>query len=163
MNKFRIRPLREEDAVPMLEWLTNESVTQYLSIGGSDSNMESTLTFIRGAADESVNLHRAIVDEDDQYLGTVSLKNIDHAKQEAEYAIAMHQNAIGTGAAAAGTDLIQDIAFKTLNLRRLYLNVLRINERAVKFYDRLGICYTHSTMTIYSGEESELFWYEMNH
>jgi len=158
MNKFYIRPLQEKDSAPMVEWLTNNDVTKYLTIGGSNSNIESTLEFIRKSADESKNLHRAITDENDNYLGTVSLKNI--AKKEAEYAIAMHHNAQGTGAAAAGSKLILDLAFNKLNLHRVYLNVLRINQRAVKFYDKLGFNYTHSTVSTYSGEESELVWYE---
>ena len=161
MCNFSLRPLEEKDAAPMVEWLTNEDVTKYLSIGGDGANIESTLAFIHMSRDESINLHRAIVDANDKYLGTVSLKNIDNAKKEAEYAIAMHHEAIGTGAAACGSKLIIALAFEQLNLQRVYLNVLRVNQRAVRFYDKLGFVYTHSTTTVYDGAEVEMVWYEI--
>jgi len=141
--------------------LKNEDIVEFLTIGGANTNLESTLEFIRSTTDEIKNVHRAIVDEQDIYYGTVSLKNIDHGKLEAEYAIAMHPKAIGTGVAATGTSLILDLAFGTLQLKRVYLNVLRINQRAIKFYDKLGFNYTHSTMAEYNGNDEELVWYEV--
>lgn len=161
MSEFSIRPLQEKDTERMVEWLKDEDVTRYLTIGGADSNVESTLEFIQKSKNDTDNLHRAIVGENDDYLGTVSLKNTDRTKGEAEYAIAMHPNAMGTGAAAAGTKLILALAFDELSLKRIYLNVLRVNQRAVKFYYKLGFKYTHSTISNYGGEEAELVWYEV--
>ena len=161
MNKFKLRPLEEKDAARMLEWLHDENVTKYLTISGKNSTLEDALRFIRNAKDESVNIHRAIVDENDCYLGTVSLKNIDAAKKEAEYAITMHPSAMGTGAASAASRMIADFAFEEKGFNRVYLNVLRMNERAVRFYDRLGYQYTHSTHVDFEGEQRELVWYDV--
>ena len=88
-NKYQLRPLDEKDASRMLEWLHDEEVTQYLSLNGTDATLDDALHFIQNAKDETVNLHRAIVDDNDSCLGAVSLKNIDFIKKEAEYAISM--------------------------------------------------------------------------
>jgi len=160
-NQIRLPPLEEKDAESMLEWLRDESVTEYLTINGSNMTLDNALSFIEKAKDESEILHRAIVDSEDDYLGTISLKNIDMAKKEAEYAITLHPKAMGTGAATSASKLIVQLAIDELGLDRVYLNVLRINKRAVRLYEKLGYIYTHSTYTDFNGEELELMWMEV--
>jgi diamine N-acetyltransferase len=161
MNKFILRPLEEKDAELMLEWLRDEEVTKYLKIGGKNSTLEGTLRFIENAKDESANLHRAIVGGDDTYSGTVSLKNIDNEKKEAEYAITLHPSAWGKGASVTATEEILKAAFERLGLERVYLNVLEENERAVKLYEKTGFKYTGETLEDYGGAEKKLRWYEI--
>lgn len=160
-NRVSLRKLNENDAPKMLEWLSNSDITRYLSIGDRTYAIEDAQNYIKSAQNEETNVHRAIVNENDEYLGTVSLKNVNKDKQEAEYAIAMHPSAIGTGAAAVATQAIIDLAFEQLGLRRVYLNVYRVNARAVSFYERFGFAYTHSTTEAFRGEDLELMWYEI--
>lgn len=137
-HTYSLRPLKETDASRMLEWMRDENVTAYLRIGGADTKLRDVQDFIASAKDESLNLHRAIVDKNDTYLGTVSLKNIDHTKKQAEYAIAMHPDGMGCGAAAEGSRLILNTAFKKLGMTRIYLNVSPKNQRAIRFYEKNG-------------------------
>jgi len=162
MSEFRLRPLHVKDAVRMLEWLHDDETTRFLALDGKSLTLEDTLSYIRNAQDETVNLHRAVVSEDDVYLGTVSLKNIDLADKQAEYAISMHPSAVGSGAAKAASLLIAQVAFIELGLKRVYLNVLRVNQRAVRFYDKLGYRYTHSSSIFFDGKDIELMWYEID-
>lgn len=157
----KLRPLEEKDAVLMLEWMHDEDVTRYLRLNVKDSTLDDAIRFINNAKDEKVNLHRAIVDYRDCYLGTVSLKNIDCTKMEAEYAIVMHPSSIGIGAASAASRMIIKLAFEELKLVRVYLNVLKNNQRAIKLYEKIGFCYTHSNNIIFRGENAELVWYEI--
>jgi len=159
-NKFSIRLLVERDASRMLEWLHDEEVTRYLNLVGKDSTMDDVLRFIHDAKDETVNFHRAIVDDRDCYLGTVSLKNIDNIKKEAEYAISLHQSAIGIGAANVATRMITCIAFEELKLDRIYLYVMRSNVRAVKFYEKIGFKCTHFSKKTIKGKDEDLVWFE---
>ena len=160
LRRFALRRLEPADAVRMLEWMRDADITRYLQIGGSGTTEERVLGFIQGAADESESFHRAIADAAGEYLGTVSLKHIDREKGEAEYAISMHPSALGTGAAAEGSRQILRLAFEELGLRRVYLNVLEENRRAVKFYNKIGFRYTHATEMEYKGENKTLLWYE---
>jgi diamine N-acetyltransferase len=160
MNQFSIRPLSISDANRMIEWMHNEEVTRYLKLHGATASFEDAISFIENAKDESANIHRAIVDQNDIYLGTVSLKNIDLIKKEAEYAIAMHPDGIGTGASKAGTELILKLAFEDLKLNRIYLNVLSDNVRAVKFYYKLGFVLYDKTKISFKGKEKVLLWFE---
>jgi diamine N-acetyltransferase len=148
----------------MLEWLHNEDTTQYLRLNEKSTTSEDVARFIEEARDENTSCHRAIVDSEDHYLGTVSLKDINHTTKEAEYAIAMHPSAFGGGAARWATKAIFLLAFDQLQLERVYLNVLEENERAVRFYDRLiniGLKPYDKSRTDFCGAEKELLWYEI--
>lgn len=158
---YQIRPLKPEDADRMVEMMRDAQTTRYLQIGGPDYTKETALRFISQTTDESRHLHRAVVDAEDVYQGTISLKNIDSEKKEAEYAISMHPAAQGTGAAKAATALILKLAFEERNLNRVYLNVLEENQRANKFYRKVGFGYTHTTRMEFHGEEKSLNWYSI--
>lgn len=153
---FFLRSLKEADASRMLEWLQNDSITSELNIGGNNATLESVQQFIESAKDETLNLHRAIVDENDNYLGTVSLKGIDLTKKQAEYAIVLHMDALGTGAAISATDAILRIAFDKLGLTRVFLCVRKTNKRAIHFYEKYG-WNQHS-----KASDIDLLWYEIN-
>lgn len=60
---------------------------------------EDIKKFIDNGNESSKNIHYACVDEEDNYLGTISLKNIDIRNKNAEYAISFCKFAHGTGAA----------------------------------------------------------------
>ena len=160
--EFSLRPLRLEDAKRMLEWMRDPDITKYLQIGGPDTSKESVEAFIRNSADECTNLHRAVINRDGEYLGTISLKHIDKDKGEAEYAISMHKSALGSGAAAQASRLLLEMAFVQFDLKRVYLNVLSVNQRAVKFYEKFGFQYTHVSPLQINGVDMELRWYEVS-
>ncbi len=156
---FTLRPLAPQDAPRMVEMMHDARTTQYLQIGGPDYTEETALRFIASTADETGSIHRAVVDGSGVYQGTVSLKNLDMTQKEAEYAISMHPQAQGKGAAGAGSAAIVELA-RSLGLRRVYLNVLAENERANRFYRKFGFRYTHSTVMTFKGQEKTLHWYE---
>lgn len=160
-ERYQLRPLQEKDASSMLEWMHDDRITKYLRIGGQDYSLEDALGFIESAKDETCSLHRAIVDENDAYQGTVSLKNINLDKKEAEYAIALQPKAQGSGAAYSATNGILRIAFEELELGRVYLNVLEENRRAVRFYEKFGFQFEKKTTLSIDGEEKALLWYEV--
>ena len=158
-HSFSLRPLMEKDASRMVEMMHDPQTTRYLQIGGPDYTLDTALGFICMSSDESQNLHRAVVDEADVYQGSVSLKHIDREKKEAEYAISMHPQAQGKGAAKAASAAILELAW-SLGLKRVYLNVLQRNERANRFYQKFGFRYTHSTEMDFRGSAETLHWYE---
>ena len=157
-KNFSLRPLCLADADRMLEWMKDEDTIRYLHIGGNNVTKETVTSFIRASSDESSNIHRAIVDENDTYLGTISLKNIVPS-DNAEYAIVLHPQARGTGAAAAATKGILAFAFQQLKLKSVYLNVIASNTRAVRFYEKMGLKFEKTTKTIVKGQEYDLFWF----
>ena len=163
MNKFYLRALKESDADRMLSWIKDGAVTQYLLLDGSSKTISDVRKFIAEAEDETKHLHRAISSEDGQYYGTVSLKNIDRENKKAEFAITLHPEAMGSGAAQIASREILRIGFTQLKLDLVYLNVIEKNIRAVRLYEGLGFCYKYTTQICFKGNNAEnLRWYEID-
>lgn len=160
---MKLRQLKEKDTDLMLSWMHSEKSKEIFAKSFNDYTKEDVLKFINSTKDDSRNIHYACVDDDDNYLGTVSLKNIDKDNQNAEYAISFCEQAQGTGAAYYATIEILKIAFNKLGLKKVYLDVMETNKRAIAFYDKVGFIYEGKFQHhIYkNGNYYDLYWYRM--
>ena len=132
-----LRKLEEKDAPFMLEWMHDCTINCNFQYPFAEMTIEKVKDFIKNSFNEE-NKHFAIVDEKDEYLGTISLKNISQKNKNAEYAIVTRKEAHGTGAAMQATQELLCYAFQELGLHKVYLNVLEDNIRARKFYEKCG-------------------------
>ena len=158
-----LRPLEPKDAPFMYEWMTDPEITRFFRFDGSKISLEGCLAFIGRAQENPNTLHFAIADENDEYLGTISLKDIDREKKQAEYAISTRKKAHGSGAALQATRLILRYAFDTLGLERVYLNVLAENGRANAFYRKAGFRFVREEPKALElrGTKKDLNWYDI--
>lgn len=137
-----LRKLEFVDADGMLSWMRDVEVISGLHKEFNKMTIADCYSFIeRANTDAGKNIHRAVCNDENEYLGTVSLKNIDDQSRNAEYAIVVRREAMGTGAALFATEGILRIAFERLMLNRIYLNVFSDNIRAKKFYSKLNFTY----------------------
>ena len=128
-----LRELKIEDAPLMLEWMHDENVISNLRGNFSKKTIDDCETFVRTSISES-NIHLAIASDTDEYMGTVSLKNIED--RSAEFAIAIRSRAMRRGYSWFAIETIIEKAFNELGLESVYWCVSRDNERAVRFYDK---------------------------
>lgn len=135
---MKIRKLELKDAEPMLEWMHDKSVTEFMYTDFASKTLEDAEKFIASSENTSENMNFAIVSDADEYMGTVSLKHIDTANNRAEFAITVSQPAMGKGYAWFGMTEILRIAFEELGLETVYWCVSAKNKRAVRFYDKHG-------------------------
>lgn len=136
---MKIRKLKLADAVFMHEWMKDYNVVKNLSNNFGNMTQEDCIQFIeKSMGDETHNIHYAIADDKDEYCGTISLKNIDYKNRNAEYAIVVRSKYFGTGIAKFATQEILKVAFEELGLNKVYLCVMKENERAIKFYKKYG-------------------------
>ena len=137
-----IRKLEIKDAPLMLEWMQDESVVQFLNKDFSSMTICDCEKFIRESHGDFRNLHFAIVDDSDTYMGTVSLKNIcldnDKSGGNAEFAIVLRQNAMGKNFSSKAMNEIITYGFSEMNLNEIYWFVSIKNLRALRFYDKNG-------------------------
>lgn len=132
-----LRRLEQKDAVYMLEWMHDETITCNFRYPFAAMTLERAKIFIDYSFDEE-NQHFAITDNKDEYMGTVRLKHISEVDHNAEYAIVMRKKAHGTGLAERATMEILKYAFQDLGLHRVYLTVLSDNIAARKLYENCG-------------------------
>ena len=133
---MKLRKLKEKDAFRMLEWMHYEESKDIFEKDFCNKTIDDVLKFINN--ERGNEIHYACVDENDNYLGTVSLKNIDTNNLNAELAISFLREAQGTGAATFAVNEIINIGFNKFGLYKIYLNVLSTNIRAIKFYIKSG-------------------------
>ncbi len=141
-----LRELKEEDAEYMLEWMHDPDIQKGFKRNFLDATIDDAKRFIREAKIpkqlvSGKELHYAIVNDDDIYLGTISLKKLDLDNFSAEYAITTRRDAHGRGVASRATKLILQKAFLELGLHRVYLNVYADNADAIRLYKRCGFKY----------------------
>ena len=160
---MNLRKLQTKDIPFMLEWMKDIEINRQFRTDFSHFTEDKVKNFIEQAQDFSVNRHYAIVDDHDEYLGTISLKEIDLINLKAEYAVVLRSKAIGTSAAKDATQQILDIAFNELKLNKVYLNVLATNTRANRFYQKFGFVFegTFRQDLKIENEFYDLNWYSI--
>ncbi len=130
---IELRNIVDSDVEKMLEWMHDDDINACFVKDFASMDKQDVVKFINGKNENDIHL---AISEQGEYLGTVSLKNIDGVS--AEYAIALRQKCIGKGVAKHATMLILHKAFYELSLEKVYLNVLEQNERAQRFYKKMG-------------------------
>lgn len=153
------RKLETKDASRMLEWMHDDNVVRHLDTDFSCKTLEDCLRFIRESWNSRTDFHRAVVDDKDAYMGTVSLKHIDEIAGEAEFAIVVCRNAMGKGFSQFAMKKIIQIGFDELGLQKIYWYVRKENVRAVKFYEKEGFRRTEPQKKLRGG--TELIWYSV--
>lgn len=161
---MKVRKLEEKDAPFMLEWMHDEEVVKYMSANFAKKTIDDCKKFITSSYDTNNDLNLAIVNETDEYMGTVSLKHINLLEKTAEFAITIRNIAMGKGYSSYGMKEIIRIGLEEFGLRKIYWCVQATNVRAVKFYDKNGYKKTKDIpehiLKEYTKEQLEQFvWY----
>lgn len=136
MMRMQLRKLCQSDAPLMLEWMHDEDVVKNLQADFASKTLEDCKTFISISQNTDENLHMAIVDDGDTYMGTVSLKHIHEGT--AEFAITVRSAAMGKGFSKFGMRKMLEYGIDHLGLKQIYWCVSPVNYRAVRFYDKNG-------------------------
>lgn len=131
---MNLRELKLKDAPFMLEWMHDPTVVKSMQANFTQKTLEDCKLFIKNSWNDKHNLHLAIVDDQDIYMGTVSLKNIQNFS--AEFAITVRTIAMGKGYSKYGMEQILDIGKKKRGLKKIYWCVSPENKRAIRFYDK---------------------------
>lgn len=160
---MKMRNLEEKDAPFMLEWMHDESVVEFLSANFAAKTIDDCKAFIQSACTET-DVNMAVVDDNDEYMGTVSLKHIQN--QTAEFAITFRKCAMGKGYSTYGIRSIIEYGLEELGLDSIYWCVSPDNVRAVRFYDKNGYNRVDSSILNivgdYSPEQIDYFiWYQV--
>ncbi len=141
-----LRELREDDAENMLEWMHDPECQRGFQKDMMSISLEEARRFCREArltADlqNGQSMHWAVIDETDEYLGTISLKKINMDCHSAEFAISLRQKAHGRGVGVEAIRLLLKKGFEELGLHRIYMTVLADNIAAIRLYEKCGFIY----------------------
>lgn len=133
---MKLRKLENKDASLMLEWMHDKDVIEHMQADFKKNNVEDCRAFISESLTDNCNVHMAIVDGKDEYLGTVSLKHINPEYSAAEFAIVVRKCAMGKGVSKEAMETILQMGIQQLRLKKIYWCVNDQNTRALRFYDK---------------------------
>lgn len=133
---MKLRKLELKDAPLTLEWMHDETVVEDLHTDFASKTIDDCIKFIENSNNFTESAHYAIASDEDEYMGTVSLKHIDRDTNSAEFAITVRKASMGRGYSWFGMEAIIEKAFSEFGLDSVYWCVSRKNTRAVRFYDK---------------------------
>lgn len=135
-----LRRLRRDDLEAIAEYRSNPAVTSSLvghthtmSLEGAEGWYEYQI------GDSGSNAIRTIVDGNDAAIGYAFVRLTDAATRRGEFAILIGDtNHWGKGVGREVTSWFLDLAFSSMGLLKIELEVLASNERAIRLYQGLG-------------------------
>ena len=154
-----LREPLEKDVHEMLKMLNNPDIKKHFSFFNHQFTIQDVKNFIQDSSKNKYRVDFSIVDEEDKFLGTITLKNIDQHKNEAEYAISLSEKSIGKGIAKKATDIIISKAINSFNIKTIYLNVKSDNIRAIRFYEKYGFKKYNNNRNL---NNFSLIWFKLN-
>ena len=135
---MQLRNLDIADAEGMYAWLSDDKVTSGLNGEYKDCLIQDAKKFIFESDHTPNEVHKAIVTDENDYVGTVSLRFINDPEETAELAIVVRSDFFGKGYAWFGAVSMLKYAFDSLKLHSVYWRVKSDNERAIRFFQKHG-------------------------
>lgn len=135
---MNLRNLEIKDVKWMLEWMHDPTVVEFMNANFAEKTLEDCQKFIQYSNSQNEDVNLAIVDEKDEYMGTVSLKHIDVEEKNAEFAITVRSIAMGKGFSKFGMQEILKLGKEKYQLEKIIWCVSKENSRAIRFYDKCG-------------------------
>jgi len=133
---IQMRIMEKNDA-PFLHQLYNNPEVMsywfeeaYLSVQALEKSFDDNI-------DNDKNRQFIVMDGNEK-VGIVELVNIDWKHRNAEFTIIIAPEHQGKGYARPATKWAIDYGFSTLNLHKIYLFVDKINEKAIRVYEKIG-------------------------
>ena len=137
---LRLRELARKDLESINKWRNNHTLIDFLGAPYRYINIEVDIKWYENyMVNRATTVRCAIVEEDDEILGLVSLTDINHVNQSAELHIMIGDSENqGKGLGTFAVKEILSHAFNNLNLHRVELGVLESNTRAIHLYEKCG-------------------------
>ena len=137
MMNIELRKISLDDTINIVKWRNSPSVKKFL-FSQEDITEEQHIYYFKNYI-ETGRVLQYIISVDNIDCGTTFLKNINLDEKEAEFGIFIGKSEFrGKGIATFVVKKMIEIGFKSLNLKRIYLSVLKSNIAAVKSYEHAG-------------------------
>lgn len=138
-----LREICEEDTSNIVKWRNSIAVKSNL-FTQTDLTEDMHMNWLNDYVKTGLcKQYIIVVKEGNSFtdIGTTFIKKIDYINQEGEFGIFIgNSNYRGKGYSFKATQLIIDIGFKKLGLKRIYLYVVADNIPAIKTYKKVGFC-----------------------
>lgn len=132
--------LIKEDSPVMVQWLNNQEINQFLSMGSQPLTIEQEDIFVENAYKNDARIVFGIWHKKDQKLiGNTGLHSINQLHQTASFGIVVgDKDYWSKGVGTEVLNLMLSYAFTIRNLRNVTLSVPGNNPRGKRCYEKCG-------------------------
>lgn len=166
-----LRDLRMDDFDGFSSWQQDPEIARCFAFTRTPRTQDETrrvlAEIVGGAHPESVHLAIVLTGQEtgkESFVGVVSLKNRHPIDRHAEFAIVIGaREHMGKGYGKAAARRMCLYGFEELRLRKIYLNVIADNVRAVRLYEELGFRFEGRFREHFfrDGVWNDLLWYSV--
>jgi len=137
-DRIYLSPRNTEDVELFTEWLNDFEITDYTGRSGILTTLSGEKKYLEDNSSPEATFVIVTI-KDDQMIGTVSLENIDNINRTATLGIFIgDKNYRDKGYGTEAIKLILEYGFKYMNLNNIKLDLMAINTRALKCYEKCG-------------------------
>jgi RimJ/RimL family protein N-acetyltransferase len=143
-NRIALRDYRPDDLDAIFAWVNDPAIKDNFRFTAKPLTREDMQKFLDKQIHQQDSSYKHFVlydisNENQNYIGSVGLKNIDIVNQNAELTIVISDSGYrGKGYGQEALKLICDYGFTTLHLHKLYLTCVSHNIGAIKSYEKFG-------------------------
>ena len=122
----------------MYRLFQDKNVVDFIYGEYANISMDEVKSIIQNKIENSHEIHKVILNDENEFVGIVSLTNINKTEETAELLICVNSDFFTKGYAWYGVCEILKYAFNFLNLRGIYWCVSNCNSRALQFFNKHG-------------------------
>ena len=121
-----------------VDWMNDDDVVKYLQSGG-DYTFKKLENFLIEQEQKNILFWAIHLKESKKHIGNIKIDPIDHNKKSGEYGILMgDKKKWGKGFGKEASRRILKYCFEDLKFNEITLGVKKDNNKAVKFYKKMG-------------------------
>ena len=158
-KKVRLRPIERDDLPRYVEWFGDPEVRRHLLVWLPFSLAQEERWFesLQGRLERQEEVLLAIDTIDGAHIGNVGLHAIDWKNRNAELGIVIGEKPYwGQGYGTDAVHTMLSLAFREMNLHRVFLRVDADNTRGIRCYEKVGFQH-EGTLREVGFRESEYF------
>ena len=138
-KRVYLRPLMKEDLVYLRKWSQDAEIRELIGETTPMSQAECEKFLEKVYADSSREWFMVVIKQDNRVIGEAGLLRMDPAWRTTDVSVIMgEKEEWGKGYGTEAILLLLDRAFRQLDFHRVAIGVVGFNERALRFWEKVG-------------------------
>ena len=138
-KRVYLRALEKEDLICIQKWSNDPEIRKLTGEVASMGQADADKFLERVYNDNTREWFVIIIKENEQLIGEAGLLRMFHAWRTTDISIIIgEKNAWGKGYGTESILLLLDYAFRRLNFHRVAIGVVGFNEKAIRFWEKIG-------------------------
>jgi len=138
-KRVYLRALEKEDLICIRKWSNDPEIRRLTGEVTSMSQVDADKFLERAYSDNTRKWFVIVIKENDRVIGEAGLLRMFYAWRTTDISIIIgEKDAWGKGYGTEAILLLIDYAFRRLNFHRVAIGVVGFNEKAIRFWEKIG-------------------------